>query len=618
MKFRNFSTRFWVWAPTAACLVWLGLSQLGPVVHERLLLAPMMNLLEPCIQPTRAAVKNGATSIEKWCGVESRSVAPVVETTLSALGPRFPPNAHLELGYTLPIPLLRLLRPEGKDWVVDRPALSKLVQALVEVDRPAIVYLFSTHFGVRAPIEHVLAADPKNLLVSQEGGLPVDSYLGDEVFPWNFTTVDNDITRRRLQVVDAFLEEVCQLPLQHREKIRGVTMLGEVHHMFPKLESGMGFNSPYVITDYSQTSKEEFRRFLKLRYRHLRSFNQAIGGDYRSFMAVEPPSKDIRRDKLNRFTEHIDAFAHGSFPVSGWTHVKGLGPGQHAWIRIYQNGEYLGRTAIRGGRQDVAAAHPEFGTADVGWQFDVDFKHLEVGVHRIDVMLESPGAELIHLDTRTVSVVGRDQRPPPNMPTRQLPPHRKAGADVTWNTDAPVNQPAYFYNPLVPLWHEFRGEQVMRYLAYIDAHLRRSCLRDTAIYTHQILPFINPGWDRHRFAAERSLQTFGQTRKGISLYGDATYGRNFGEWFKTSRLAAYGVTEFHPLKPMPPEEVQSMFESHRQRGADFVSFFMEPRGLTAGSGVGLNQFSFDPQIPNYGSDVLYHSTRAVIQQKTAP
>jgi hypothetical protein len=618
MKLRIFSTWLWVWFVVGLCLMWIALSGLGTVVHERLLLAPMMNLLEPCIQPTRAAVKNGAASVQQWCGVDSRSVAPVVESTLSALGPRFPPNPHLELGYTLPIPLLRLLQPQGKDWVVDRPALSKLVQALVEVDRPAIVYLFSTHFGVRAPIEHVLAADPKNLLMSQTGGLPVDSYLGDEVFPWNFTTPDNDITRRRLQVIDAFLEEVCQLPAQHREKIRGVTMLGEVHHMFPKLESGMGFYSPYVITDYSQTSKEDFRRFLKLRYRHLRSLNQALGADYPSFMAIDPPSKDIRRQSLNRFTEHIDAFAHGSFPVAGWAYVSGVRKGQVAWIRIYRNGQYLGRTAVRGGRQDVAAAHPEFGTADVGWQFDVDFQHLEIGKHRIDVMLETDGAELIHLGARDVAVMGRQQRPPPDLPLSDLPPHRKADNTVASSIDAPTDQAAYFYNPLVTLWHEFRGEQVMHYLAYFDAHIRRSCLRDTAIYTHQILPFVNPGWDRHRFAAERSLQPFGQTRNGISLYGDATYGRNFGEWFKTSRLTAYGVTEFHPLKPMPPEEVATMFEGHRHRGADFVSFFMEPRGLTAGSGVGLNQFSFDPQIPNYGSDVLYHSTRAVINSKTPP
>jgi hypothetical protein len=333
-------------------------------------------------------------------------------------------------------------------------------------------------------------------------------------------------------------------------------------------------------------------------------------------MEVEPPSKDIRRQPLKHFHEHIDAFAHGSFPVSGWTHVKSTPKGQHAWIRIYRNGQYLGRTAARGGRQDVAAARPEFGTADVGWQFDIDFKHLEVGVHHIDILLEALGAELIHLDTRTVSVVGRDQRPPPELPTRQLPPHRIAGADVdvAWYIDAPANQPAYFYNPLVSLWHEFRGEQVMRYLAYFSAQIERSCLRNTATYTHQIMPFVNPGWDRNRFAVERSLQPFGATRKGISLYGDATYGRNFGEWFKTSRLESYGVTEFHPLKPMTPDEVESMFESHRQRGADFISFFVEPRGLTPGRGLNVYQFSFDPDMPIHSSDVMFDSTRAVINR----
>jgi hypothetical protein len=616
MNFRSFSVRFCLWSAVGLCLIWLVVSRSGAAVQERLLLAPMMNLLEPCIQPPREPVKNAAASIKQWCGADSRSLAPVVETTLSALGSRFPPNPQLELGYTLPIPLLRLLQADGKDWTVDRPALKKFVQTLVEVDRPAIVYLFSTHFGVNAPIEHVLAADPENLLVSQTGALPVDTYLGDEVFPWNFTAVDNGITRRRLQVVDAFLEEVCQLPKQHREKIRGITMLGEVHHMFPKLESGMGFRSPYVITDYSQASKEEFRRFLKLRYRHLRGFNQAVGGDYPSFMAVEPPSKDIRHQSLTRFHEHIDAFAHGSFPVSGWTHVKGSPKSTAAWVRIYRNGQYLGRTAIRGGRQDVAAVHPEFGTADVGWQFDIDFKRFEIGNHRIDVMLETDGEQLIHLGTRVVAVMGRQQQPPQDLPVQALPAHRPADSTVAFSIDAPNNQDVYFYNPLVALWHEFRGEQVMHYLAFFDAHIRRSCLRDTATYTHQILPFINPGWDRHRFAAERSLQPFGQTHNGISLYGDATYGHNFGEWFKTSRLATYGVTEFHPLKPMRPEEVQAMFESHRLRGADFVSFFMEPRGLTDGNGAVQNQFSFDPYIPTHGSDVLFHSTRTVLQNKT--
>lgn len=611
----------WPWAlalamlATPAAVLWR--LQPQPAARDRLLLAPMFNILEPCIQPGRAVPQNPTASVADWCGPGSASAAPVVDATLSALGPRLPANPHLELGYTLQIPLLRLLRREGDDWAVDRASLGKLVRTLQDVDRPAVVYLFSTHFGVYAPIERELAADPRNLLVSQKGPLPVDSYFGDEVFPWNFTSTDNGITRRRLQVIDAFLEEVCRLPQADRDKVRGITLLGELHQMFPKLQSGMGYGSPYVITDYSEVSRQGFREHLKNRFRTIERLNKAMVTDYRSFDAVDPPSKDIRREPLRRYTEHIDAFAHGSFPVTGWVHVPRLAAGRHAWVRVYLDGYYLGRAPVRGGRQDVASARPEFGTADVGWQFDVDFRGVEVGMHQVDVMLEDPAGGLpFHLDRRHVAVLDRRQGAPRALPSQPLPAHRQApaaaAAGASWFLDGPADQSSYFHNPLVPLWHEFRGLQVTRYLAFLDQHVRQSCLRDTPVYTHQILPFINPGWDKHRFASEDSLRPLGQTRTGISLYGEATYGDSFDEWFKKSKLSSYGVTEFHPLRAMQPTEVQSMFERHRRRGADFLSFFLEPKGLAPGNGVGLNQFSFNPDVPNFYSDILFRSTKSAI------
>ena len=69
---------------------------------------------------------------------------------------------------------------------------------------------------------------------------------------------------------------------------------------------------------------------------------------------------------------------------------------------------------------------------------------------------------------------------------------------------------------------------------------------------------------------------------------------------------------------MSPDEVNAMFENHRQRGADFISFFLQPRGLTPGLGLDVYQFSFDPDMPTHSSDVLYHSTRAVIQDPRKP
>jgi hypothetical protein len=588
--------------------------------RPRLLLAPMFNALEPCVQPPHQPVANPPASTPDWCGGNSGSIAPVVETTLAGLGPRLPANPRLELGYTLPIPLLRLLKPQGGDWVVDRPALRKLVRTLQDADRPAVVYLFSTHFGVHAPIEKALAQDPRNLLTTQQGALPVDTYYGDAVYPWNFTSTDNGITRRRLQVIDAFLEEVCRLPQEALQRIRGITLLGELHHMFPKLESGMGYGAPYQITDYSEVSRQDFRQYLKLRFRHIRNLDREVGADFASFADVDPPSKDIRLQPLNRFSEHIDAYAHGRFPVAGWAHLPQAagGSGAPAWVRVYRNGELIGRTPVRGGRQDVLAAHPEFGTADVGWQLEVDFRALQVGVHRLDILLETPNSALLLLGTRHVAIMGRDQAAPPALPFKALPEHRPAEGQAQWYVDGPAEMSSYFFNPLAALWHEFRGQQVVRYLSHFDQHIRRSCLADTPLYTHQILPFINPGWDRHRFEVDASLRPFGPTRAGVSLYGEATYGADFNAWFKASGLSSYGVTEFHPLKAMSAQEMGALLERHRRRGADFVSFFLEPRGLTPGHGAGPNLFSFDPDVSGFGADALYQATRRTLNQPAAP
>ena len=151
--------RFWRVAAPAVALtaVALGawLAWHSPAQPSRLLMAPMMNVIDPCLgAPSRAA--SAALDPASECDREGGSAAGLIERTLSDLGPRVSPNGRFELGYTLQFPLLRLLREQGSDWVVDQPAVERLVRTLHDVDRPAIVYLFSTHFGVDSPIEKVL------------------------------------------------------------------------------------------------------------------------------------------------------------------------------------------------------------------------------------------------------------------------------------------------------------------------------------------------------------------------------------------------------------------------------------------------------------------------------
>ena len=607
--------RFWRVAAPAVALTAVALGAWvawhSPAPPSRLLMAPMMNVIDPCLgAPSRAAP--AAMDPASECDREGGSAAGLIERTLSDLGPRVSPNGRFELGYTLQFPLLRLLREQGSDWVVDQPAVERLVRTLHDVDRPAIVYLFSTHFGVDSPIEKVLMQDPANLAVTPVGSMTQDRYYASDVYPWTFSSTENGITRRRVQVIDAVVDEICRLPQHDRDKIKGVTLLGELHHLFPNFQAGMGFRERYLVSDHSAASISGFRAFLAARFGSVAALNQAVGADYPSFDAVDPPSRDIRSQPLTRFTEHIDSFAHGTLPISGWVHLMAPGAREQLWVRIYRDGEFVGRAAVGLSRQDVFEARPEFGTADVGWRFDLDHAGLAPGVHRIDLILEGHGDNGVLIGTRHVSVMDRNQTTPRDVPAKALPITVPADASVLSYVDLPAERSSYYYNPLVPLWHEFRGSQVVDYLRYFDARVRRSCLSEVDTYIHQITPFTNPGWDVNKFAVDASLAPFGRAHLGVSLYGEPTYGTSFFDWYARSKHKTYGLTEFHPLRAMAPDEARRMFDHHRTSGAQFLSFFLDTRTAAGSAPVLRNQFSFDPANPSFGSDRLYDTVKTLL------
>ncbi|MFM9917409.1 MAG: hypothetical protein ACKVOX_16520 [Rhizobacter sp.] len=577
----------------------------------------MLNVIDPCMgahAPDASDPPPDRPDPVSECNRAGGSAAVLIERTLSALGPRFSPSGRFELGYTLQFPLLRLLRTQGSDWVVDRPAVERLVRTLHDVERPAIVYLFSTHFGVDAPIEEALVRDPRNLAVTPAGPMSRDRYYAIDVYPWTFASTGNDITRRRVQVVDAIVDEICRLPKRDRDKIKGVTLLGELHHLFPNFQAGMGFREKYLVSDYSPTSVAGFRAFLAARFGSVAALNQAVGADYPAFDAVDPPSKDIRTEPLKRYTEHIDSFAQGSLPISGWVRVMPTGSRKPLWVRIYRDGEFVGRASVGMSRQDVLEARPEFGTADVGWRFDLDYSALVPGVHRIDLLLEGHGESWVLMETRHVSVMDRNQTTPREVPTKALPTTVPADESLLSYVDLPAERSSYYFNPLVPLWHRFRASQVVDYLRYFDDRVRRSCLADVDTYVHQITPFTNPGWDVNKFAVDASLAPFGRAHLGVSLYGEPTYGTSFFDWYARSEHRTYGVTEFHPLRGMAPDEARRMFEHHRTSGAQFLSFFLDTLTLDGSTPVLRNQFSFDPANPGSGSDRLYDTVKTLLSE----
>lgn len=590
-------------------------SAVGPI-----LLAPMIGL-EPCISltgDTLASSPDLQMQLMAACLGPQASAGRVVEDTLSALETPGHRSSRHELGYTLHVPLLRLYRREGERWVIDADKVGRIARTVRDNRRPLVLYLFSTHFAQHAPIEKELAADPANLAWTRDGPLAHSTYYGDPLYNWTFARTDTPLTQRRVEAARAVLDAVCALGPEHAAKLRGVTLLGELHHLFPDFEAGMGFEKPYRVTDYSEASRQAFRAWLRQRFGTIGALNKALGSHWASFDDIEPPAKDIRQEPLRDYTEHIDAYAHGRLPITGWAWRPGLAEGAATHVRIYRNGELAGRVPVAMGRQDVLAAVPSVGTANTGWRFDLDFRELPTGLHRIDVLLEDGQGGLVQLASRQVAIMDRRQATPQPMQMTALPASRPmAGRDgePRGDVDVPRDQSSFFYNPMAPLWHAFRGQQVVDYLRHFSAAVRTPCLGQVPHYTHQIIPFTNPGWDETRFAIEASLQPIAGLDLGISLYGEPTYGSSFLDWLGRGRggpTSRYGITEFHPLRALDAVELRATLDRHAVRGMDFVSFFLEPRWAGQRISDRANLFSFDPANPEYGSDHLYAAVRTML------
>lgn len=548
------------------------------------------------------------------CLAAGRSAAALVESKLAELGPPLSGNGRFEVGYTLQVPLLKLLAREGGGWTVDQRAIDRLALTISETQRPVVLYLFSTHFGIGAPIEEELLRDERNLARSPNGPLPKDRFHSIDIYPWSFARADNAITRYRHLVIDRVLQSVCRLPPADLAKIRAVTVLGELHHFHADFERGMGVGGPYVVSDYGAESVDGFRRFLQERFGTIEALNAHLGEHFASFAEVDPPAHDIRVQPLRRFSEHIDSFAHGRLPLIGWAFDENGRGAAPPWIVVYLDGRRIARVPARLGRQDVIQARPDFGTADVGWRHDIDFTRLERGVHRLDFFAERSGGALVHLGMRRVALMGRSQAEAPPVPLAEPLPASAEGAGLLAHIDHPPDLASFFHNPLATLWHEFRGRQVVRYLAAFEQQVRGSCLRNVDVYTHQITPFTNPSWDTTKFAVDESLNDPGTLKLGVSLYGEPTYGGSFLDWLESSRHRSYGITEFHPMRDLSADEAREMFDRHRRHGARFLSFFLDIRPPGVRDEAARNVFAIDPDNRDFWSDRLFATFRRLVNE----
>lgn len=596
----------------------LGLLIANPhrTISEKLILAPMIGGLDLCLFNDKARIQAmPASRFKTLCldeTIESTGTAKIIRASLDNISPRTD-HQRYKLGYTLNVPLLKLFEKKNNLFVLNEKYLTDLVRTIEQVNRPVVIYLFSNHFETGSELEPVLAQDPGNLLEIRSGVLEKYKYYGINIYPWNFTRLDNGISTVRQEAIAALVGQLCKAPASVQANVVGLTILGELHHLFPDFQGGMGYAGDYLVTDYSDVSVAGFRRFLQLRFEGIHALNQHLSSAFRSFEDIFPPSKDIRKERLNHFFEHIDGYAQGSFPVAGWL-KRPTHEADASSLSVYVDGVRTGQARMGLSRQDVFEAHPEFGTADVGWRYEVDYARLLPGLHQLDVFLERKGQPMMRLASRQFAVMARDQRPPQMVDQAALPPWVAPDDSTRFNIDLPKDKASYFFNPLAVLWHAFRGQQVGQYLAHFGHVAAGQCIEGARVFSHQIVPFANPDWDQSKYATDEGLSVPPTLRLGVSLYGEASYGDSFNQWFKATGRSGYGVTEFHPLQPMTSPMLDQLLSTHKHNGAIFLSFFIDAFGLSDDPSYMKNPFSFDPHNSQSGSIDLYAAVRDVLKK----
>ena len=498
----------------------------------------------------------------------------------------------VQVGYTIGINLLE--HPKEGEF----NPFGFLTQALQQIDRPAVIYLFANHFaGSHAypPIQ----ADSMARFADQS--VPTEKYFQRAIAP---ITLDLQapisVNQQRSSALNKVGQWYASLPPKSRKKIIAFTLAGELHHFYDDFSTGMGRFDNIRITDYSPASVRSFQAWLRQRYGDVAALNKALGADFKDFSQVAAPSKNIQSESLGQFSEHFDSYAHGVLPIEGW--LKQLAPDEK--IRIYLNGVALGEAEYGLNRQDVYEALPDVSTAQLGFRYLLDFSQLPRGKYTVQVVLE--GAKSYELAQRSLSVMGRSQEPIEDMGkkiTASAPPK-----SLQFYLDRPAQEMAVFYNPLARDWLDFRSAQVTQaYDDWFDAAVKVG-LPSERLFTHQIAVATVGGWNPVLFASDASLKGQHRYKKGINLYGGSASTALLRRHYLTPG-EVFGVPEFHTQAWKDKTVPGKVLHDLQQGGARFVSpyFLSMAPDKYRDQPNAHDKFRLSPDNKDYGSDHLYRA-----------
>lgn len=518
-------------------------------------------------------------------------------------------NGNFELGYTLTIPLFRYYQQDksGK-WFVNQSFLKHDIDVINHIDRPVNIYLSLNHFAdSNEKLSRELAKDSRNIMWNAQGPMPISDYFGNPVIPWTISDYSAPITQYRENVFRDALLQIKTVIRNHPGRVIGVSILGEVHQMNKNIMAGPSYSVDMNDTsDYSPSSVDGFRHWLKEKFANINQMNELFGSSYTSFDDVSPPTRNIRKDILKSFFEHNDNFASGSMDIYGWmTDSRSC----KAAINVYLDGKNIGRATYGLNRTDVAEAIG-IRNPNVGFRYSLNFKKIKYGSHKVWLTESCNGKETL-LDTRAFSYVDRKQSPTALISVME-PSFPKKDAAVTISVDGPKANQDVFYNPLVELWQLYRQYEVKQYLQHF-AQIAAQYIPADLIFSHQISTELNGAWNKEITAEEDSKKENNFYNQGTTLYGGAAFGDAFFTNAKRDGWRTYSISEMNPMSDIGVDGYVNMLNRHNKAGAKFVSPYFISVISDSRPLRGLNMFEMRPGNTSAHSDQFYEAIKRVMQ-----
>jgi hypothetical protein len=550
-----------------------------------------------------------------YCTANGRNGVKAASALLDELEPGGPKGA-VQVGYTITVQLLSLYQLRQGHWVIDESRIDRVMDVLEQIKRPAVLYLAANHFDTPGAITETLESDPRNLMHLADGSVPRSTYFGYKVVPYTLQTDEAiPVNRYRFGALRHMAKRIAALPQATRDRLVAITLVGEVHHMFPDFQGGMGNYDQVRVTDYSPQSVAGFRAWLRRKYGSLPRLNEATGGTFRSFDEVPAPSKNVLAQAGDR-TQHFDGFAEGRVPVSGWL----WDPQRRvSTLELRVDGQRVAEMARDFNRLDVYRALDAVDDPSVGFRHDIDFSRWAPGTYALQVVARTAAADY-ELGRASLVVAAGPMGTRSTAPAHAARPAKllKLGAleGVKSSLDLPKATQQVLFNPLARDWNSYRSWQVNAFIARFQEVARAAGLPADKLYSHQIVARVNSTWNPQFFASDASVGAELPWKQGFNTYGGAAGSTWTARFVREHHLSDYGVPEFHPQQWKRPDAARKALALHQQLGARFVSPYyvsvIADRNLK--TGATLNRMEIRPNNTLDGSDQLFRAIREMAAQ----